>query len=269
MKHVISEIIELSIRRNGGNHNQFIPSLSKNDAPKLYVILNHVDYAPFLTPDLQTCPHSWGKDFLLEEHPCVAISFFHNENQHTKALIEPFPPEYPAHEVFRHVADALVMLDPNGDSYMHLGNDWEKSTMRNQVQLTARKAMAGVHSLTDDQTQALFDELLEVELPQLTLGEALNVGTGNDPDLKRVVTDHIQFPQDTVCRDDAKSVLEHARGKLPTSTLEHVAKAMGFLPRELGLHKTPVPDEQKARIMLAAEKAQLPRAIIRTLRQHF
>ena len=28
MKHVISEIVELSIRRNGGNLNEFIPSLS-------------------------------------------------------------------------------------------------------------------------------------------------------------------------------------------------------------------------------------------------
>ena len=140
MKHVISKIVELSIRRNGGNLNQFIPSLSKNDAPKLYVIFNHVDGAPFLTPDLQTCPHSWEKDFLLEEHPYVAISFFQQENQHTKALIEPFPPGYPAHEVLRHVADALEFLDPNSDSYPHLGNDWEKSTMRNQVQLTARKA---------------------------------------------------------------------------------------------------------------------------------
>ena len=250
MKHVISEIVELSIRRNGGNLNQFIPSLSNNDAPKLYVIFNHVDGAPFLTPDLQTCPHSWGKDFLLEEHPYVAISFFHNENQHTKALIEPFPPEYPAHEVFRHVADDLETLDPNSASHIHLGNDWEKSTMQNQVQLTARKAMAGAHSLTDDQTPALFDELLEAELPQLTLGEALNVGTGNDPDLKRVVTDHIQFPQDTVRRHDAKIALEHAGGKFPTSTMEHVAKAMGFLPRELGLHKTPVPAEHKARIIL-------------------
>ena len=168
MKHVISEIVELSIRRAGGNHNQFIPSLSENDAPRLYPILNHAGGAPFLRPDLQTCPHSWETDFFLEEHPYVAISFCHNGNQHTKALIEPFPPEYPAHEVFRHVADALEMLDPNGDSYIHLGNDWEQSTMQNQVHLTARKAMAGAHSLTDDQTQALFDELLVAQLPQLT-----------------------------------------------------------------------------------------------------
>jgi hypothetical protein len=269
MKHVISEIVELSIRRNGGNLNEFIPSLSENDAPKLYVILNHVDHAPFLTPDLQTCPHSWGKDFFLEEHPYVAISFFYNENQYTKALIEPFPPEYPAHQVFRHVADALEMLDPNGDLYIHMGNDWEKSTMRNQVQLTARKAMAGVHSLTDDQTQALFDELLVAQLPRLTLGEALNVGTGNDPDLKRVVTDHIQFPQDTVCREDAKSILAHAEGKLSPATMGHVARAMGFLPREVELQKTPVPAEQKARIIRAAEKAQIPHAIISTMQQHF
>ena len=73
---------------------------------------------PPLTPE---------KDFFLEEHPYVAISFFHNENQHTKALIEPFPPEYPAHQVFRHVADALEMLDPNSDSYIHLGKRLGKS----------------------------------------------------------------------------------------------------------------------------------------------
>ena len=269
MKHVISEIVEISIRRNGGNLNEFIPSLDKNDAPKLYPILNHVDGGPFLAPDLQTCPRSWETDFFLEEHPYVAISFFHNESQHTKALIEPFPSEYPAHEVFRHVADALEMLDENSDSHVQLGNDWEQSTMRNQVHLTARKAMTGAHSLTDDQTQALFDELLEAELPQLTLGEALNVGTGNDPDLKRVVTDHIDFRQVTVCREDAKSILAHAEGKLSPATMGHVARAMGFLPREVGLQKTPVPAEHKARIIRAAEKAQIPHAIISTMQQHF
>ena len=152
MKHVISEIVELSIRRNGGNLNEFIPSLSENDAPKLYVILNHVDHAPFLTPDLQTCPHSWGKDFFLEEHPYVAISFFHNENQYTKALIEPFPPEYPAHQVFRHVADALEMLDPRRRLVHSLGKRLGKVDHA-EPSPTYRTESNGRRTLTDRRTR--------------------------------------------------------------------------------------------------------------------
>ena len=210
-------------------------------------------------------PPQLGKNQFLEEHPYVAINFILNGTQHTRALVEPFPPEYPAHQVLRHAADALEMLEQGNTP----GNDWEKATMRNQVALTARKVTAGVHSMTDEQVQALFDELLEAELSSLIMVTALNIGTGNDPDLKRVVTDHIDFPQVTIHHEDALRVLDHAAGKLSPTTMEHVAKAMGFLPRELGLHKTPVPAEHKARIMLAAEKAQIPHAIIRTLQQQF
>ena len=52
----------------------------------------------------------------------------------------------PAHQALRHVADALEMLEQGNMP----ANDWEKATMRNQVALTARKATAGVHSMTDD-----------------------------------------------------------------------------------------------------------------------
>ena len=48
---------------------------------------------------------------------------------------------------------------------------------------------------------------------------------GNDPHLKRVVTDHIDFPQVTVPREDALSVLNHAAGKLSPTTMEHIAMA--------------------------------------------
>ena len=263
MKHVISEIVELSIRRNGGNLNEFIPSLNENDSPRLYPILNHVDGVPFLTPDLQTCPHSWEQNQFLEEHPYVAISFVLNGTQHTRALVEPFPPEYPAHQVLRHAADALEMLEQSNTP----GNDWEKATMRNQVALTTRKATAGVHTMTDDQVQALFDELLEAGLPSMIMTTALNIGTGNDPHLKRVVTDHIDFPQVTVIHEDALSVLDHAGGKLSPTTMEHVAVAMGYLPSEVGMQKAPVPPEHKARIIQAAERAGIPQRLIQTIQQ--
>ena len=190
MKHVISGVVQMSMINSDGNINDFVPNLIKTDRPRIYPILNHHDVHPFLPPDLQDCPNSWENDQFLEEHPYVAISFVLNGTQHTRALVEPFPPEYPAHQVLRHAADALEMLEQSNTP----GNDWEKATMRNQVALTTRKATAGMHSLTDDQVQALFDELLEAGLPSMIMTTALNIGTGNDPHLKQVVTDHIDFP---------------------------------------------------------------------------
>ena len=139
--------------------------------------------------------------------------------------------------------------------------------MRNQVALTTRKATAGVHTMTDDQVQALFDELLEAGLPSMIMTTALSIGTGNDPHLKRVVTDHIAFPQVTVIHEDALSVLDHAAGKLSPTTMAPVAMAMGYLPREVGLQKTPVPAEHKARIVRAAERAGLPQRLIQPIQQ--
>ena len=169
----------------------------------------------------------------------------------------------PAHQALRHVADALEMLEQGNMP----ANDWEKATMRNQVALTARKATAGVHSMTDDQVQALFDELLEAELPSQIMVTALNIGTGNDPHLKRVVTDHIDFPQVTVFREDALNVLNHAAGKISPTTMTHVAMAMGYLPREVELQKTPAPAEHRARIIRAAEQAGIPQHLIETIQQ--
>ena len=263
MKHVISDAVQLSIANGDGDINDFVPNLTETDPPHLYPILNHRNGQPFLPTDLQDCPHSWERDQFLEEHPYVAISFVHNGTQHTKALVEPFPPEYPAHQVLRHTADALEMLE-QGDMP---ANDWETATMRNQVALTARKATAGVHSMTDDQVQALLDELLEAELPSQIMVTALNIGTGNDPHLKRVVTDHIDFPQVTVFREDALNVLNHAAGKISPTTMTHVAMAMGYLPREVELQKTPAPAEHKARIIRAAEQAGIPQHLIETIQQ--
>ena len=139
--------------------------------------------------------------------------------------------------------------------------------MRNQVELTAQKAMADVQSLTDDQVQTLFDELLQAVLPTLTMVTALSIGTGNNPHLKRVITDHIDFPQETVRHEDAKSMLEPAAGKLSSTAMGHVSLTIGFLPRELGLEKTPVPSEHKTRIIRAAERAGIPRRLIATIQQ--
>ena len=263
MKHVISDVVQLSIANGDGDINDYVPNLTETDPPHLYPILNHRNGQPFLPPDLQDCAHSWERNQFLEEHPYVAISLVLNGTQHTRALVEPFPPDYPAHQVLRHAADALEMLE-QGDTP---GNDWEKATMRNQVALTARKATAGVHTMTDDQVQALFDELLEAGLPSMIMTTALSIGTGNDPHLKWVVTDHIDFPQVTVIHEDALSVLDHAAGKLSPTTMAHVAMAMGYLPREVGLQKTPVPAEHKARIVRAAERAGLPQRLIQSIQQ--
>ena len=263
MKHVISDVVQLSIANCDGDINDYVPNLTETDPPHLYPILNHRNGQAFLPPDFQDCPHSWEQNQFLEEHPYVAISFVLNGTQHTRALVEPFPPEYPAHQVLRHAADALEMLEQSNTP----GNGWEKAPMRNQVGLTTRKATAGVHSLTDDQVQALFDKLLEAELPLLTRSAALSIGTGNDPHLKRVVTDHIDFPQVTVIHEDALSVLDHAGGKLSPTTMAHVAMAMGYLPKEVGLHKTPAPAEHKARIIRAAEQAGIPQRLIQTIQQ--
>ena len=155
----------------------------------------------------------------------MALTFA--RNAYTKALTEPFPPAYPAHEVLRHTADAIELLQRDGTP----GNSWEKATMRHQVELTVHKALAGVHSLADEQVQTLFDNLLLAELPSQTMLQALHVATGNDPLLKRVVTDHIDFPQITVSEDDAKYLLEQATGKLSATTMKDVAVPMGFTPR--------------------------------------
>ena len=253
----------MSIANGDGDIRDCVPNLTETDPARIYPILNHDNGQPFLPPDLQYCAHSWEDNQSLEEHPYVAISFVHNGTQHTKALVEPFPPEYPAHQVLRHAADALEMLE-QGDMPT---NDWETATMRNQVALTARNATAGVHSMTDDQVQALFDGLLEAELPTMTMITALNIGTGNDPQLKRVVTDHVDIPQVTVFREDALSVLNHAAGKISPTTMKHVAMAMGYLPKEVGLQKTPAPAEHRARIIHAAERAGIPQHLIKTIQQ--
>ena len=263
MKHIISNAVQMSIANGDGDISDFVPNLTETDPARIYPILNHDNGQPFLPPHLQYCAHSWEDNQSLEEHPYVAISFVHNGTQHTKALVEPFPPEYPAHQVLRHAADALEMLE-QGDIPV---NDWETATMRNQVALTARKATAGVHSMTDDQVQALFDGLLEAELPSQIMTTALNIGTGNDPHLKRVVTDHVDIPQVTVFHEDALSVLNHAAGKISPTTMKHVAMAMGYLPREVKLQKTPAPAEHKARIIHAAERAGIPQHLIKTIQQ--
>lgn len=84
MKHAISEVVQISITRNGGNINDVVPTLDETDHPKLYPILNHVDGEPVLPPDLQTCHQSWETDSFLEEHPYMAISFVLDGTQYTK-----------------------------------------------------------------------------------------------------------------------------------------------------------------------------------------
>ena len=88
-----------------------------------------------------------------------------------------------------------------------------------------------------------------------------------DPHLKQVLNDHIDFPQGTVLREDTLSVLNHAPGKISPTTMTHVAMAMGYLPREVELQQTTAPAEHRARIIHAAERADIPQHLIQTIQQ--
>ena len=77
MKHVISEVVQMSMINSDGNINDFVPNLIKTDRPRIYPTLNHHDVHPFLPPDLQDCPNSWENNQYLEEHPSTFPSAGH------------------------------------------------------------------------------------------------------------------------------------------------------------------------------------------------
>ena len=270
MQHTISSAIELSIINGTGKLEDYVPRMRPQDKPQLYPILNHRDGDPFLPPDLQLSHDSWQNNPYLEEHPYIAISLVVGDTQYTKALVDPFPLAYPAHQVIHHVADAIEMLE----QYDGPANDWEIATMRDQANITLRKAMAGVHSLTEDQVGTLFDELLDAQLPTLTMVTALHVATGNDPHLKRIITDNVRLPQTLVFEEDAKRILERAKGKMLPVTMGHIAVAMGYpqgsmwcSPQRIGLEEAPIPTEHKDRTIRAAKQAGIPSHLIDTLQR--
>lgn len=261
MRHIISIAVQMSITNGDGDIDDYVPRLLYNDVPRVYSILNHRAGQPFLPPDYQTSPDTWETDHYLEEHPYVAVSFVFANAQNTQALVEPFPPEYPAHQVLRHTADALEMLEQTDVP----GNEWEQQTMRNQVEIAARKAVRRVHTLTEAQVDHFLHALLESATPPLALAAALCVATGNDPHLKRVLTDHISLPQETVLQEDATDILRYADGKISPTTMRHIARAIGYLPAELAVQPMPIPPDRRARIIRAAQAAQLPQHLIQEL----
>lgn len=261
MRHIISAAVQLSIANSDVDINGYIPRLLYNDAPRVYSILNHRDGRPFLPSDYQTSPDSWETNPYLEEHPYVAVSFVFAGSQHTQALVEPFPPEYPVHQVLRHAADALEMLEQTDVP----GNEWEQQTMWNQVEVAARKATRHVHTLTEEQVDNFLHALLESATPPLAVATALCVATGNDPHLKRVLTDHISLPQETVLQEDATDILRYAEGKTSPNTIRHIARAMGYLPSELAMQPMPIPPDHRARIIRAGRSVHLPQHLIKGL----
>ena len=263
MRHIISTAVQMSITNGDGDIDDYFPRLLYNDVPRVYSILNHRDGQPLLPPDCQTGPDTWETDHYLEEHPYVAVSFVFAGSQNTQALVEPFPPEYPAHQVLRHAADALEMLQ-QADAP---GNEWERQTMRNQVEIAARKATRYVHTLTEGQVDNFLHALLETATPPLALATALCVATGNDPHLKRVLTDRISLPQETVLQEAATDILRYSDGKTSPATMRHITRAMGYLPAELAVQPMPIPPDHRARIIRAAQMAQLPQHLIQKLRR--
>ena len=263
MRHIISTAVQMSIANGDGDIDHYVPRLLYNDVPRVYPILNHRDGQPFLPPDYQTGPDTWETDHYLAEHPYVAVSFVFAGSQNTQALVEAFPPEYPAHQVLRHAADALEMLGQTDVP----GNEWEQQTMRNQVEIAARKAVRHVHTLTEEQVDNFLHALLETATPPLALATALCVATGNDPHLKRVLTDHISLPQEAVLQEDAMNILRYADGKSSPTTMRHIARAMGYLPAELVMQPMPIPPDHRAHIIRAAQAVQLPQHLIQELQR--
>ena len=64
----------------------------------------------------------------------MAVRFVFAGSQNTQALVEPYPPEYPAHQVLHHAADALEMLEQTDAP----GSEWERQTTGNQVEMAVR-----------------------------------------------------------------------------------------------------------------------------------
>ena len=263
MRHVISTAVQMSIANGDGDIDDYVPRLLRSDVSRIYPILNHRGGQPFLPPDYQISPDSWETDHYLEEHPYVAVSFVFAGSQNTQALVEPYPPEYPAHRVLRHAADALEMLEQTDAS----GNEWERQTMGNQVEIAVRKAVRHVHTVTEEQVDNFLHALLESSTPPLTLATALCIATGNDPHLKRVLTDHVSLPQEAVLQEDATDILRYADGKTSPATVRHIARAMGYLPAELAMHPMPIPPDHRARVIRAAQVVRLPPHLIQELQR--
>ena len=151
MRHVISTAVQMSIANGDGEIDDSVPRLLHNDAQRVYLIFNHSGGQPVLPPDYRTSPDSWEIDHYPEEHPYVAVSFVFAGSQNTQALVEPYLPEYPAHQVPRHAADALEMLEETDAP----GNEWERQTMRNQVEIAVRKAMQPMPVLPDHRARVI------------------------------------------------------------------------------------------------------------------
>ncbi len=263
MRRAISAAVQMSIANGDRDIDDYVTRLLHSDSPRAYPILNHRGGQPFLPPDYRTSPDSWETDQHLEEHPYVAVSFAFAGSQNTQAVVEPYPPEYPAHQALRHAADALNMLE-------HIdapGNEWERQTMRNQVDIAVRKAMRHVHTGTEEQVDNFLHAALETATPPLAVATAFCVATGNDPHLKRVLTDHVSLPQETVLQEDAADILRFADGKTSPTTVRHLARAMGYLPAELDMQPMPTPPDHGARIIRAAQVVQLPPHLIQQLQR--
>ena len=263
MRHVISAAAQMSIANGDGDIDDYVPRLLHSDVPRVYPILNHSGGNPFMPPDCQTSPDSWETDHYLEEHPYVAVSFVFAGSQNTQALVEPYPPEYPAHQALRHAADALEILE----EFDVPGNEWERQTMRNQVEIAARKAVRHLHTVTEEQVDNFLHALLETATPPLALATALCVATGNDPHLKRVLTGHISLPQEMVLQEDATDILRHADGKTSPNTMRHLARAMGYRSAELAMRPMPIPPDHRAQVIRAAQVVQLPPYLIKELQR--
>ena len=153
----------------------------------------------------------------------------HQGRCYIKTLLESYPAGYPQHKVLSHVADALEMLNESPPDCSR----YELRTLKQQAEFTARKALAGAHTVSEENVQQFFEALLELELPGHIMISALSTGAGNDPILEAVLRNRIQFPQAAAPELTRQGIVDAIGVKFPPSHLGHLATVLGCSTRDL------------------------------------
>ena len=193
-------------------HIRRMPPLAREGESRVWAVFHppsafHADEDPE-NPDATY----WEQDWFFEEHPFLALQVIHQGRCHIKTLLESYPAGYPQHRVLNHVADALEMLNESPPDCSR----YELRTLKQQAEFTARRALAGAHTVSEENVQQFFEALLELELPGHIMISALSIGVGNDPILEPVLRNRIQFPPSGGPRANQTGHRRRCRRKVPT-----------------------------------------------------
>ena len=206
----------------------------------------------------------WEQDWFFEEHSFLALQMIHQGRCYIKTLLESYPAGYPQHRVLSHVADALEMLNESPPDCSR----YELRTLKQQAEFTARKALAGAHTVSEENVQQFFEDLLELELPEHIMISALSIGAGNDPILEHVLRNRIQFPQATAPELTRQGIVDAIGVKFPPSHLGHLATVLGCSARNLKMPPGPTITATELNAVVAASRsAGLPEHLAQAVRR--